>query len=163
MGLGNVADMENEALIVDAIRKGGASKLIGKLKYGLLTLLGKQVSKEGAILSGGEGQRVAVSRTHMSDKDILIFDEPASMLDPIAEMEQFFSIKKKLSGRTAVLVSHRIGFARLADRIIVIQNGALVEDGTHEQLIQKDGVYATLFNEQAQWYKATPNTQEALI
>ena len=95
---------------------------------------------------------MAVARTHMSDKEILIFDEPASMLDPIAELEQFNHIKNKIKGHTAILVSHRIGFARLADRIIVLDEGKVAEMGTHEHLMQNNGVYARLFHEQAQWY-----------
>jgi ATP-binding cassette subfamily B protein len=153
VGIGNVAEIQNEAKIADAMKKGGAAKLIDKLKLGLQHRLGKQVYKDGAMLSGGEGQRVAVSRTHMSDKDVMIFDEPASMLDPIAEMEQFTYIKQKLGGRTAILVSHRIGFARLADRILVLDGGIIAEDGSHEELMAQDGVYAEMFREQAQWYE----------
>ncbi|WP_343216342.1 ABC transporter ATP-binding protein [Clostridium simiarum] len=112
----------------------------------------KEVSKDGAELSGGEKQKIAVSRAYMSDKEIMIFDEPSSALDPIAEMDQFMNIKEKIKGKTAILISHRVGFARLADRIIVMDNGKIIEDGTHENLILKNGVYADLFNKQAQWY-----------
>jgi ATP-binding cassette subfamily B protein len=152
VGMGNVKEIDNEQMIRTAIDKGGAIKVLQKLKQGLKQRLGKQVYKDGAVLSGGEGQRVAVSRTHMSDKDIMIFDEPASMLDPIAEMEQFFHIKQKLKGRTSILVSHRIGFARLADRILVLDGGNIVEDGAHDVLMEKGGLYAAFFHEQAQWY-----------
>jgi len=95
----------------------------------------------------------------MSDKDILIFDEPASMLDPIAEMEQFLNIKEKLHGRTAILVSHRVGFARLASRILVLKDGRLIETGTHDELITLDGEYADFFRQQSIWYK-TPVKEE---
>lgn len=88
----------------------------------------------------------------MSEKEVLIFDEPASMLDPIAEMEQFYNIKSKLENHTAILVSHRVGFARLADRILVLNNGSIEEQGSHEELIEKGGLYAEFFKEQAQWY-----------
>lgn len=155
VGIGNIGCVNREERVLTAMEKGGAFGLIHKLPKGLDTLLGRQVDKDGAILSGGEGQRVAVSRAHMSDKEVLVFDEPASMLDPIAEMEQFYHIKERLDGRTAILVSHRIGFARLADRILVLSNGELVEDGNHEELIKQDGVYAKLFHEQAQWYDTT--------
>ena len=152
VGIGNVNEVENEPMILEAMEKGGARKLLAKLPKGLSTFVGKQVYKDGAIFSGGEGQRLAVSRAHMSAKDIMVFDEPASMLDPIAEMEQFMKIQERIKGRTAILVSHRVGFARLADRIMVLSGGELVENGTHEQLMALDGVYANFFREQAQWY-----------
>jgi ATP-binding cassette subfamily B protein len=152
VGIGNVSHVEDEEMVLDAIEKGGAKKLMYKLPKGLGNLIGRQVYKEGAVLSGGEGQRVAVARAHMSGKDVMVFDEPASMLDPIAEMEQFSNIKERLKGRTAILVSHRIGFARLADRIMVLSGGKIVENGSHEELMAMDGVYAKFFHEQAQWY-----------
>lgn len=153
VGIGNVKEIDDDTKIHSAIGKGGAASIVDKLKKGLNHLLGKQVYKDGAVLSGGEGQRVAVSRTHMSDKEVMIFDEPASMLDPIAEMEQFMNIRQKLEGRTAILVSHRIGFARLADRILVIDDGKLVEEGNHIELMNRNGIYARLFLDQAQWYE----------
>lgn len=105
------------------------------------------------MLSGGEQQRVAAARAHMSDKPILIFDEPAAALDPIAEMEQFMHIKEKVAGRTAILISHRVGFARMADRIFTLKDGHLVEVGTHEELMGQKGIYADFFETQAQWYR----------
>lgn len=154
VGLGNIKEIHNEQMINNATKKGGAASIVHKFKKGMNQLIGKQVYKEGALLSGGEGQRLAVSRTHMSDKKIMIFDEPASMLDPIAEMEQFFQIKQKVKeGMTSILVSHRIGFARLADRILVLDNGRIVEDGTHEELMNLKGSYEKLFRAQAEWYE----------
>ena len=100
-------------------------KLLERLPEGMETWLLKKVKKGSVNLSGGEQQKVAVSRAHMSDKDVLIFDEPASALDPIAEMEQFSAIQEKIQGRTAILISHRVGFARLADRIFVMDQGKL--------------------------------------
>ncbi|HBN95895.1 MAG TPA: hypothetical protein DDZ66_06320, partial [Firmicutes bacterium] len=88
----------------------------------------------------------------MSNKEVMVFDEPASMLDPVAEMGQFSHIKERIKSRTAILVSHRVGFARLADRILVLADGKLVENGSHDELMGMDGVYAQFFREQAQWY-----------
>ncbi|MDL2228691.1 ABC transporter ATP-binding protein/permease [Treponema sp. OttesenSCG-928-L16] len=152
VGIGSMKNVGDREMIIAAMDKGGASKLIDKLPEGLDSIIGRQVYKNGSILSGGENQRIAVSRAHMSDKKVMVFDEPASMLDPIAEMEQFHNIKERLQGRTALLVSHRIGFARLADRIIVLKDGELAENGTHQDLLNAGGEYARFFREQSQWY-----------
>ncbi len=152
VGYGCVEEIHNEERIKEAIRAGGAEKVVAKLPNGMDTWLKRDIRPDGVGLSGGEQQRVCVSRTHMSKAPIMIFDEPAAALDPIAEMQQFMEIKKKISGRTSVLISHRVGFARLADRILVMDGGRLVEDGTHEELLERDGVYASFFREQAKWY-----------
>jgi ATP-binding cassette subfamily B protein len=155
IGVGGIEDIGEDGKIWDAARKGGAEKLAKRLPGGLETLLKKFMDKSGTELSGGEQQRVAGARAHMNNRDILIFDEPASMLDPIAEMEQFMGIKNMLDGRTAILISHRVGFARMADRIIMLHNGMVAETGGHDELMDQGGLYARFFNEQAQWYETT--------
>jgi ATP-binding cassette subfamily B protein len=155
IGIGDIEDMDNEEKIREAAKKGGAEKIIANLSQGLNTLLGKFQDPSGTELSGGEKQRIAASRAHISNRDVLIFDEPASMLDPIAEMEQFRNIRDMLDGRTAILISHRVGFARIADKIIMLDDGKIAETGKHDELMAKDGLYAHFFNEQAQWYDTT--------
>jgi len=152
VGFGDLKNLSNTDRILLAMQKGGADKLPSQFRKGLDQWLLRDILKEGVILSGGEKQRVAVSRAHMSDKEILIFDEPAAALDPIAEMKQFYAIREKIEGRTAILISHRVGFARLADRILVLEKGRLAESGTHEELMAENGIYAEFFREQAQWY-----------
>ena len=159
IGFGDIGNVHNQDKINLALEKGGASAFVSKLPKGSNTYIYRTVEESGAVFSGGETQKLAVSRAHMSDKDILIFDEPASMLDPIAELEQFMHIKDKLAGRTAILISHRVGFARLADRVILLANGQIAETGIHDELMKKNGLYANLFNEQAQWYQ---NGEEAI-
>ncbi|MCL2884115.1 MAG: ABC transporter ATP-binding protein/permease [Oscillospiraceae bacterium] len=153
VGFGDVEHIADMDRILQAIDKGGARKLIDQLPFGLETLFNKEVDPSGVNLSGGERQRVGSARAHMSDRDVLIFDEPASALDPIAEMEQFEGIRQKVKGRTAILISHRVGFARLADKIIMMDKGHIAETGTHEELMAKGGLYAYFFHEQAQWYE----------
>lgn len=153
VGYGDVNNWSNEQLVLDAIHKGGAKDIICKMSNGIKSILKRDVDKNGINLSGGESQRIAVSRTHMSNREVLIFDEPAAMLDPLGEMEQFYNIKDKIQGRTAILISHRVGFARLADKIIMMDKGKIVEQGTHDELMKKRGAYAQFFYEQAKWYQ----------
>lgn len=153
VGFGNLKYLKEDGRILKALDMGGAAALLRKCPDGLEQLLKKDVKKTGVNMSGGEQQKIAISRTHMSEKDILIFDEPAAALDPIAELEQFQNIREKTRGRTSILISHRIGFARMADRIFVLEEGCLAEVGTHEELLRKDGIYADFFRRQAEWYE----------
>ena len=148
----NLKEKDNIDKISQAIISGGAQKVIDKLPHGLNTIMGKDVEPEGVELSGGEKQLIAISRAIMSERDIMIYDEPAAKLDPIAEMLQFQNIKNNLKKKTAILISHRMGFARLADRILVMQGGVIVEDGSHTQLMENKGVYYNMFMQQAMWY-----------
>ncbi len=153
IGFGDIENVKDMDKINLALKKGGAEGFVSRLPKGSDTFIYNWVEETGVDFSGGERQKLAVSRAHMSDKDILVFDEPASMLDPISELEQFMNIKEKLKGRTAILISHRVGFARLADRIILLSDGKVAEVGTHDELMVKNGLYASFFNEQAQWYQ----------
>lgn len=153
IGYGDIDNIYDEEKVLIAVKKGGANRILEKMPNGLNTLIGKVIDKEGIELSGGEKQRLGTARAYMNDSEVLIFDEPASMLDPIAELEQFRSIQNKLDGKTAILISHRVGFARLADKIIMLDNGKIAEMGTHDELMKRHGQYASFFEEQAQWYK----------
>lgn len=138
--------------VAEALEKGGAAHIAARLPEGARTLVGKRIDKEGAEFSGGEKQLLATARTYMGDKRVLIFDEPASMLDPLAELGQFEAIRNRIGGSTGVLISHRVGFARMADRVIMMEGGRVAETGTHDELMAKGGAYARFFREQAQWY-----------
>ena len=144
--------IDDEGAIARAVGRGGAEGVVARCGRGLGTLAGKRIDKEGVELSGGQRQLVGTARAYMGDKDLLVFDEPASMLDPLAEMDQFRAIRERLGGSTGILVSHRVGFARLADRIVMMEGGRIAEQGTHDELMARDGLYARFFREQACWY-----------
>ena len=118
---------------------------------GLGTVLGARFG--GRELSLGQWQRVATARGFMARSGVLIFDEPTAALDPLAEVRLFKDFLELAHGRTAVLVSHRLGGARLASRIVVLNKGRVIEVGTHDELVRAQGMYACLFKEQRKWYK----------
>ncbi len=153
VAFGDISKVQDDGAIRRAMEMGGAVYTVDRLPKGMDTYLGRWYEKEGGNMSGGEWQRIAVSRAHISERDFLIMDEPAAALDPIAEMEQFAEIKKSLHDRPAVVMSHRIGCARLADRIFVLQDGRMAEAGSHEELMEKKGIYYAMFRNQAEWYQ----------
>ncbi len=154
VSFGDISRVEEDERIHEAIEMGDASHIVARMPKNIDTYLGRWYEKEGVRMSGGEWQRIAVSRSYINSKDILIMDEPAAALDPIAEMEQFNRIKEKsLNQVTSILISHRIGFARLADKIMVLKEGNLVECGNHEQLMAKKGEYYEMFTNQSGWYQ----------
>ncbi|MGI8476033.1 MAG: ATP-binding cassette domain-containing protein, partial [Thermomicrobiales bacterium] len=108
---------------------------------------------EGHQLSGGEWQKVALARAFMRDAQVLILDEPTSALDAQAEHDLFARMKDLAAGRMAIFISHRFSTARMADKILVLENGALIEYGTHRELMALNGQYATLFELQAASYR----------
>ncbi len=152
IGVGRIADVENQSLVVSAAQKSGANAVIERLDDGYDTMLGRWFEK-GAQLSGGEWQKVALARAFMRDAGILILDEPTSSLDAQAEYDVFAKFRILTHGKTAIFISHRFSTVRLADRILVLEHGTLIENGTHAQLMALDGRYAELFNLQAEAYR----------
>ncbi|MDQ6830267.1 MAG: ABC transporter ATP-binding protein/permease [Gemmatimonadota bacterium] len=140
------------AVIQDAADKSLASSLLPRLEGGYRQMLGRRFDG-GVDLSGGEWQKIALARSYMRDAQVLILDEPTAALDARAEYEVFVRFSELVAGRTAVLISHRFSTVRMADRIIVLRNGEIVEDGSHEQLVGAGGLYGELFAMQAQGYR----------
>ncbi len=152
IGVGRIAEVENEGLVSVAAQKSGADRVIEKLPEGYETILGRWFEK-GTQLSGGEWQKVALARAFMRDANILILDEPTSSLDAQAEYEVFARFRVLTRGKTAIFISHRFSTVRLADHILVLEHGRIIEQGTHKDLVQLAGRYAELFNLQAEAYR----------
>jgi len=140
------------ASLLDAAQKSGANEIADKLPEGFDTPVG-HVLDGGQGLSGGEWQRIAVARAFTRNPELLILDEPAASLDPMAEAGLYRQITGLLENRTALLISHRLGSARMADRILVLEDGQIVENGHHDDLVPAGGLYAAMWKEQSSWYQ----------
>ena len=134
------------------MQKGGAGEVITKLKEGLATPLGRWF-RDGVELSGGQWQKIALARAFMREEaDILVLDEPTAALDAEAEHAVFERFRELTHGKTSILISHRFPTVRMADRIVVIERGQVVEEGSHDALLVEKGRYAELFALQAKGY-----------
>jgi ATP-binding cassette subfamily B protein len=162
IGLGDVPDIGDRKAIEKASKQAGADDLISNLPAGYDTALGKWFDA-GVNLSGGEWQKVALARAFMRDAKILLLDEPTSALDAQAEYDLFERLHSLTQGRTAVYISHRFSTVRRADRIVFLEHGRLVEEGTHEELMRLNGRYARLFRMQASAYTGEEILPEAEI
>jgi ATP-binding cassette subfamily B protein len=152
VGVGNVERVGDLAAIARAAERGGADDVIAGLPKGYETTLGKWF-EGGHQLSGGEWQKVALSRAFMRDAQILILDEPTAALDAQAEHDLFSRIKSLAEGKIALFISHRFSTTRMADRILVLDQGRLIEQGTHQELMALGGQYSHLFELQAASYR----------
>jgi ATP-binding cassette subfamily B protein len=152
IGVGRIERLDDAPAIAQAADKSGASDIIQRLPQGFDTVLGKWFDG-GVNLSGGEWQKVALGRAFMREAQILILDEPSAALDARAEYELFSRLQELAHGRTAIFISHRFSTVRRADRILVFEEGRLIESGTHEELVARGGRYAELFNLQAASYR----------
>ena len=152
VGLGSVDHLGDDAQVGRAVERGGATEVVAKLAGGLDAQLGRWF-KDGTELSGGQWQKLALARAFMREEaDILVLDEPTAALDAEAEHAIFERFRRLAEGRTAILISHRFPTVRMADRIVVLDGGRIVEDGTHDELVAAGGRYARLFTLQAQGY-----------
>lgn len=152
IAVGDIEQHSNTARIEVAAEKSLAASVINKLPKGYQQVLGRMF-KEGADLSGGEWQKIALARAYMREAQLYILDEPTSALDARAEYEVFQRFSEITEGKMALLISHRFSTVRMADRILVLENGQLLELGTHEELLALNGRYAELFQLQAKGYQ----------
>lgn len=152
---------EKERMLVkDSLEKAQFLDVLKKLPDGIDTILTKEFSKDGFICSGGQAQKIAIARVFAKNPDIVILDEPSSALDPIAEFNMYQNMLEASSGKTVFFISHRMSSARIADRIFYMEQGRVVESGTHEELISLDGRYAKMFRMQASNYQDKTGGQE---
>ncbi|MBL4937334.1 ABC transporter ATP-binding protein [Clostridium sp. YIM B02515] len=139
--------------IIELLQKVGLNEYVLSLPYGIYTKLGQL--DDGIDLSKGQWQRLAIARLLANDKaSIWILDEPTAYLDPISEIETYNLIYELAGDRTVLFISHRLGFAKKADRIVVFENGVIVEEGIHSELITLNGRYAEMYRNQQEWYAA---------
>jgi ATP-binding cassette subfamily B protein len=153
IGAGDVRDFENRERWMDAAAQGKAAPFIEDMPAKYETQLGKWF-KDGRELSGGQWQKIALSRAFMRhDADILVLDEPTAAMDAAAEAEVFEHFRSLMGKRIAIVISHRFSTVRMADQIVVLDQGHIVERGNHEELMLKDGIYSKLFTLQARGYR----------
>ena len=151
IGIGRIEDIENRALVENSAQAAGADSFISRLKKGYDTVLGKTFD-EGIDLSGGEWQQMAIARAFMSEAPILILDEPTAALDALKEHDLYEEIARHAADKTVIFISHRFSTVRMADYIAVVDDGQMVEQGTHDELLALGGTYAKMFNVQASRY-----------
>ena len=152
----------DDELVTEALKKSGAWEKVSALTHGIHTTLTREFDDEGAILSGGEGQKVSLARAFTNHSPFVILDEPSSALDPIAEYNMFRNMLEACKERTLIFISHRLSSAVLADRIFLMDGGEIRESGTHEELMKKNGVYAEMFRKQAENYAETETESEVI-
>ena len=152
IAVGRIDEPHQQAAIEDAAHKSLADTVVDKLAHGYDQVLGRRF-EGGVELSGGEWQKMALARAYLRDAQLLILDEPTAALDARSELEVFERFAELTQGKMALLISHRFSTVRMADRIVVLSGGRLLEEGNHQQLMAKNGLYASMFEMQAASYR----------
>jgi ATP-binding cassette subfamily B protein len=152
IAIGQIEELGNLERLQVAADKSMADEVIGRLPFGYEQMLGRRF-EEGVDLSGGEWQKVALARAYLRDAQVLILDEPTAALDPRSEYAVYRRFADLTTGKTALFISHRFSTVRMADRIVVLENGKIAEDGNHEELANLGGRYAEMFEMQAASYR----------
>ncbi len=143
---------KDREMVIDALKNSGVYDKVMTLPNGIETMLTREFDPDGAVLSGGECQKIAIARVFAKDCGIAILDEPSSALDPIAEYKMHESLLKVCENKAVVFISHRLSSAVLADKIYMLEHGRIIESGSHRELMEKNGKYAEMFRFQAENY-----------
>jgi ATP-binding cassette, subfamily B, bacterial len=159
IGLGELARLDDLAAIEQAARLSSAAAFVEHLPARYETMLGRQF-EGGQDLSTGQWQKLALARLYLRDPVLVVLDEPTAALDAHAELELYRRFLHIAAGKTVLVISHRLGSARLCDRILFLQHGRIVQAGTHDELLARGGPYAELYELQAQWYRDAEGTGE---
>ncbi len=163
MGRHMKTEQEEDELVTKALKMTGVYEKIASLPHGIHTTMTKEFDEEGAVLSGGEGQKVAVARAFVKPSPIRIFDEPSSALDPIAEYELFSSIMKDGESHTMIFISHRLSSVKNSDKVFMLEKGQIIEEGTHKELMEQDGSYSEMYKKQAMNYLAVDTVEGVVL
>ena len=148
-------ERSDRSRVQSALERAGLGPKTASLPRGMDTSLLKILDEQGTELSGGENQRLSLARALYKDAPIVILDEPTAALDPLAEYEIYRRFRDLIGDKTTIYISHRMSSCRFCDRIAVFENGSIVQQGTHDQLRVQPGLYAKLWESQAQWYTTT--------
>lgn len=144
---------QERQLVIDSLKKAQFGDVLKKMPQGIDTYLTKEFDENGFVCSGGQAQKIAIARVFAKNPDVVILDEPSSALDPIAEYNMYCNMMEASEGKTVFFISHRMSSARMADRILFLEHGQIIEQGTHQELMKKNGRYAKTFHLQAQNYQ----------
>jgi len=151
----------DEQKVMDALKEAGASEFISSLKNGIHTYIGKEIDENGIDVSGGQKQKLLFARAWYKNLSILIMDEPTAALDAISEQELYSRYALLSKDKNALFISHRLASTKFCDRIVLLQNGRIAEEGTHDTLMQQHGIYYNMFNVQSRYYQEGGEENEA--
>ncbi len=150
----------DDELVIDSLKRAGVWDRIAETEQGIDTVLDHELDENGLVLSGGQAQKISIAHIYAKNSPIVILDEPTSALDPVAEYNMYKNMMEACEGRSVVFISHRMSSAVMADRVYLLEDGEVVESGSHDEFMAKGGKYAELFNIQAQNYLGEGGDEE---